>query len=137
MAWPISYNITTGVGKNGNLPALLAFGTEGLYSGVIVKNVRAIPLIEEIRIENGSGNTVTQILINDGDEYEITVIDDRAISWPQPGTPVSLLNPSPNGTNATVETYQVINNNYSVAAKAPGERSLLGKKYLLISPSQM
>ena len=137
MAWPISYSIATGVGKSGNLPSLLAWGTDGMYTSVIVKTIRASQMIEEVKIEQGSGLTATQVLIYDGDEVELTVVDDRSISWPLAGGTVTLINPQPNGTNGTSELYQVINNNYTIARKVEGERTMLAKKYLLITPVQM
>lgn len=137
MAWPITYNINTGVGKAGSLPSQLAWGTDGLYNGAIVKSIRAHQLIEEIKIEQGSGLTATQVLLNDGDEAEITVVDDRALTWPQAGSTITLLNPQPNGSSATSEIYQVVNNNYSTARKTDGERTILCKRYLLITPVQM
>lgn len=137
MSWPITFNIANGVGKAGTLPSLLAWGTEGIYTGVIVKNVRASQMIEEVKIEQGSGLTITDILIYDGDEMELTVVDDRAVSWPLAGGTVTLINPQPNGNNGTSELFQVINNNYSIARKVEGERTMLVKKYLLITPVQM
>lgn len=137
MAWPTSFNIANGLGKNSYLPSLIAFGTEGSYTGVIVKNIRSTPMVSEVLVENGSGLTATEIIINDGDEVEFTCIDDRAITWPITGTPVTLINPQPNGTNGTSELFQVLNNNYNVAAKTPGERTILAKRYILITPVQM
>jgi len=140
MSWPQSFNLASGVGKAGTLPSLLAWGTNQIYNtgdSAIVKTVRASQMIEEVKIENGSGNTVTDILIYDGDEMELTLVDDRAITWPLAGGTVALLNPQPNGTSATAETFQVINNNYTVARKVEGERTMLAKKYLLVTPTQM
>ena len=65
------------------------------------------------------------------------VVDDRALSWPLAGAPITLINPQPNGGAGTSETYQVINNNYATARKTEGERTILAKKYLLITPVQM
>lgn len=137
MAWPITFNIATGVGKAGTLPSLLAWGTDGILASAIVKTIRASKMIEEIKIEQGSGLTATEVLINDGDEVELTVVDDRALTWPQPGSTVTLINPQPNGVNGTSELYQVINNNYVTARKVEGERTVLAKKYILITPVQM
>ena len=138
MAWPITPVLANNfVGKNGSLPSLLVWGTDSIYSGVIVKSHRSTPMVEEVKIENGSGITVTQIILYDGDEMELTVVDDRAISWPLTGTPVSLYNPQPNGTGGTLELFQVIYNNYNVARKSEGERTLLVKKYNLVPPVQM
>lgn len=136
--WPPIYNISLyAIGKNGPLPQLLGFGTDNLLPGIIVKNIRAIPMVEEIKIEQGSGLTVTDIIINDGDEAEISVVDDRAVSWPQAGGVITIYNPQPNGTYALAELYQVIYNNYTVARKVDGERTLLCKAYRLITPQQM
>lgn len=137
MAWPITFNIANGVGKNGLEPSLLAWGTEGIYSGVIVKTIRASQMIEEVKIEQGSGLTATQVLIYDGDEIEITVVDDRAITFPQAGSTVTLINPQPNGAGGTSELFMVVNNNFSTARKTEGERTILAKKYLLITPTNM
>jgi hypothetical protein len=133
--WPATFNIGTyGLGKVSYLPTLIGFGTDGILTGIIVKDIRAIPMVEEIKIEAGSGLTATQIILNDGDEVEITVVDDRSITWAQPGGTISVTNPQPNGTSGTIETYQVINNNYSIARKAEGTRTILGKHYALFAP---
>ena len=137
MAWPIAFSITAGVGKAGALPSLLAWGTDGLYVSVIVKTIRASQMIEEIKIEQGSGLTATDVLIYDGDEVEMTVVDDRSITWPLAGGTVSLINPQPNGAGGSSELYQVINNNYTTARKVEGERTILAKRYILIVPSAM
>jgi hypothetical protein len=91
-------------------------------------------MVEEIKIENGSGLTVTQVLLNDGQEIEISVVDDRAITWPVTGQTVTLIDPQPNGTAGTSTIFQVINNNYSVARKQDGERTIMAKRYKLITP---
>ena len=137
MAWPITFNLTNGVGKAGTLPSLIAWGTDGMLTSTIVKSVRATQMIEEIKIEQGSGLTATQILLYDGDEIEITCVDDRSITWPLSGGTITLINPQPNGTSGTSEVYQVLNNNYAIARKAEGERTILAKRYLLITPVQM
>jgi hypothetical protein len=137
VSWPISFAISQGVGKAGAEPSLLAWGTETMWQSVIIKTVRASQMIEEVRIEQGSGLTATDILIYDGDEIEMTVVDDRAISWPLAGGTVTLINPQPSGAGGTSELYQVINNNYTTARKVEGERTVLAKKYILITPIQM
>jgi hypothetical protein len=138
MAWPPVSNITANFyGKVSNLPTTVAWGTEGLYSGVIVKSLRSSRMIEEIKIDNGTGLTTTQILLNDGDEVEITVVDDRNVNFPDSGNVITLLNPLPNGAGATSENFQVVNNNYNAARKTDGERTLLVKKYSLLTPTAM
>ena len=137
MAWPPASNIATGLGYKGVLPTTIAWGTQDLYSGVIVTSIRPAQMIEEIKVENGTGNTATQVLINDGQQVEITVVDDRSITWPSSGGTLTLLSPLPTGLTATSTLFQVVDNSYQGTRKAPGERTLLCKKYTLITPSQM
>lgn len=138
MSWPQTFGInSTGIGQNGTLPSLLAWGTTGIFNGVIVISIRSTPMIDEEKIMQGGGLTANQILINDGDSVEITVQDDRAVTWPLTGTPITVINPQPNGTAGTSETFQTINNNYSVSAKQNGQRTILAKRYTLITPVQM
>ena len=138
MAWPIASNITSNfVGYKGPIPSALAWGTDGIYTSVIVKNITSTPMIEEIKIEQGSGLTSTQVLINDGDEVNFTVEDDRNVTWPLAGQTVTLINPQPNGSAGTSELFQVIHNNYSVARKQNGERTINAKKYSLVTPANM
>lgn len=142
MAWPPQSNIgNTGLGYEtspANLPAALAWGTDGLMTSVIVTSMRSSRMIEEIPIENGNGIVSTQVLLKQGDMVEVTVIDDRNVTWPDSGTVVTtILNPLPNGASATAENFIVVDNSYAAARKAPGERTLLVKKYTLITPANM
>jgi len=93
-------------------------------------------MVEEIKIENGTGLTSEQIMLVDGEEIEITVVDDRNIAFPQATNTITLLSPITNtGTVSSNTTYQVVNNNYNAARKQEGERVILAKKYTLITPS--
>ena len=141
MAWPPTSNIVNGLGYKGSLPVTLAFGTDGLVTlggtGVIVTSIRPMQMIEEIKLENGTGLTATEILLNDGVQIEINCMDDRSLTWPSSGGVVTLLSPLPTGASATSLTVQVVDNSYNGVRKAAGERTLLGKKYTLITPAQM
>jgi hypothetical protein len=139
MAWPQVINLTTqniGYSTSG-IVTILAWGTQGIWNNVIVRNIRSTPMINEIQIEQGGGLTSLDVIINDGDSIEIDVIDDRNLTWPISGGTVTLINPQPNGATAITQLFQVINNNYNVAAKAPGERTFIVKKYSIITPVQM
>lgn len=137
MAWPPTSNIATGLGYKGSLPTTLAWGTDGLFNGVIVTSIRPAQMIEEIKVENGTGLTATQVLLNDGQQIEITCVDDRALSWPVAGDVITLLSPLFDGSGATSTNLQVVDNSYQGARKAAGERTLLVKRYTLITPAQM
>lgn len=135
MAWPPTANTANTFIARGSLPATVAWGTDGIYSGVILKSIRSSRMIEEIKIENGTGLTSEQILLNDGDEAELTVVDDRAVTFPDSGNTVTILNPITASGNANSQTLQVVNNSYNAARKQEGERVILAKKYTLITPS--
>lgn len=136
MAWPPN----TGFTQRGSTPATVSWGTEGVYSGVIVKSVRAHQMIEEIKIENGTGLTAMQILLNDGVQIDITVIDDRSLTIPAAAATLTLISPLDNSPGAGAQNtattlLQVVDNDYNAATKQPGERVLVCKKYTLITPS--
>ena len=136
--WPPAFSMATyAQGVNSILPSLVGFGTDGLYPGIIVKSARPSKMIEEVKWENGSGLTAGQIILFDGDIMELDCIDDRNVTWPQPGTTVTLYNPLPNGTAATQEVYMTLNNNYNAVQKQPGERTLRCVRYNLFSPTNM
>lgn len=137
MAWPPASDIATGLGYKGSLPVTLAWGTDQLYSGVIVTSMRPAQMIEEIKVENGTGLTATEVLLNDGTQIEITVVDDRSVTFPSSGGTLTLLSPLPSAAGATSILLQVVDNAYQATRKAPGERTLLCKKYTLITPAQM
>lgn len=141
--WPISSGTSSGFNNKETLPnppVTIAWGTDGIYYGVIVKSIRSSRMVEEVNIENGSGIVSTQIIIQDGDQVEITVVDDRSVTFPDSTQVVTLLNPiTPTGTldssvGGVLESFQVINNDYNVARKQDGERVLLAKRYVLITP---
>ena len=120
-------------------PTTLAWGTDFLYQNgqaVIVKSMRSSRMIEEIRIENGTGLTATDVILNDGDQVEITVIDDRAVPFPDSGDTVTLFNPITESGSPDTELFLVINNDYNAARKVEGERVLLCKAYILGIPEQ-
>lgn len=137
-SWPPAFSMSTyAMGINSSLPNLVGFGTDGLYPNVIVKNARPSKMIEEVKWENGSGLTAGQILLYDGDVMEMDVIDDRSVTWPSPGTTVTLYNPLPNGSAAVQEVYMTLNNNYNAVQKQPGERTLRCVRYNLFNPTNM
>jgi len=138
VSWPPSRNIQNGLGAVGSPPSALAWGSEGLWSGLIVKSLRATEMVQELNIENGTGLTSVNIILFDGDQIEITVQDDRNVTFVRTGGIITtILNPLPNGAAATAENFQVVNSSYSAQQKQNGERSFTCKKYLLITPLQM
>lgn len=134
MAWPPAASATTFTARLSTITTL-AWGTDGIYASVIVKSVRASEMVEEANIANGSGLTAVQVGLKDGEQVEITVEDDRSITWPSFMGLVTLINPRPTGATGTSTVFQVIHNDYNISKKQNGERTLLCKVYTLITPS--
>jgi hypothetical protein len=133
--WPPTSGVTTGFITGGTEPTTIAWGTDGLYPGVIVKSLRLRRMVEEVRIENGTGITATQVLLIDGKQVEITVVDDQALTFPDTGQVLTLNTPQLNGPGVAISvTFTTIDNDYNAARKAEGERVLLAKAYVLITP---
>lgn len=136
MAWPPAAGSTTFTARTGTgAPTTIAWGTDGIYASVIVVSAKSELMLEEIKIENGTGLTAETINLKDGQMMEITVIDDRSITFPDWMTTVTLIDPQPTGAGGTSTTFQVLSNNYQAERKKEGQRTLQCKKYTLITPS--
>ncbi len=147
MPWPPTPTAAYYIQKNGTgAPTTLVWGTDGVYASVIVKSMRSSQMAEEIKIENGTGLTAVEILLVDGVEIEVTVVDDNSITFPLVGGTVTLFSgvtnagllvgPGSFSNNSKVSmVMQVVNNNTSNARKQEGERTLTCKKYSLIGPT--
>ena len=126
------------IGASSQLPQVIAFGSDGIIYGIIVETINSTPMVSEVNQEQGSGFTSAQVLINDGDLVECVCVDDRAYTWPITGGIITVLNPQPNGTYiVSGELFQVINNNYSTGIRQYGKRTLICKKYVILTPTQL
>ena len=109
-------------------------------STYIVNSIRATERVEPFVIENGTGLSAAQILLLDGQDYEITVIEDTAVTPPTSGTVGMIQIPgigggAPNTPLFTQVAALVVSANLALAKKQPGERVLGVKTYTLFTPS--
>lgn len=120
MAWPPTpssgYQATSTV----------VWGTDGVFSTYIVTSMRNAVTGEEILIQNGTGLTVIQILLNDGYQVDISVIDVGQ-GPPAFGSVASVSGPFYAGN------YRVVATSEDAARKREGEISFTAKKFTLIS----
>lgn len=138
MPWPPPAPVTGYIAKG---VTTIVWGTDGIatqsgapFNQYIVKSARPAERNEEARVENGTGLTATEILLKDGYDYEITVVDDSTIVPPVGGQIVSLINPLLPGNSSAPTApipFEVINNSYSIARKQDGERVLLCRAFAL------
>ncbi len=130
MPWPPTAPSTGFVSKG---VTTIVWGTDGVVPPAftyIVKSVRNSQRVEEAKVENGTGLTATEILLIDGQDYEITVVDDTTISPPVAGQVITLVVPI-FGTTSNNFQFEVINNSYNMARKQDAERVLLCRSFVL------
>lgn len=135
MAWP---PLSAGnVQYRGSQPAAIAWGTDGIYTAAIVKSIRSSLMLDEIKIEQGSGLTALTVNLKDGTDVEITVVDDRNVAFPDWMTTIALIDPrtATTGQLSSTTTFQVMKNDFSGARKQDGERTISAKLYTLITPA--
>ncbi len=143
MSWPPGPPTEQGIGFLDFGVTTIVWGTEGFsqgsLGGYIIKTVRPSQRVEELRIENGTGLTATEILLIDGVDYEITVVDDTRFSIPFAGEILVLATPfpfDPGPTTSTPDQFVIlVNNSYNAARKQEGERVLLCRSFHLIDLS--
>lgn len=139
MAWPPSLSNHAGFAASG--VTTIVWGTGGFETGAlanyIVKSVRPSERIEEIHIENHDGLTATNILLKDGINYDVTVVDNSNVTPPTGGDIIALIIPqmaaNGNGITNTTVNLEVVENSYNAARKQEGERIIVAKSYTLIS----
>jgi hypothetical protein len=108
----------------------IRWGTDGflqdpaLQNGAaIVRSIKPKTRKEHITEENNAGFTVMDCLIIDGRDYEITVTDDTAKSWPGVGSIMALLD----STTPTPLGCLVIDAGENYERKKSGERTISAK----------
>ncbi len=116
MAWPPTPS--AGYTNSNDGKGAIRWGTDGYLGVYIVKSIRPADVIENIYVENGTGIRTYRINLWQGREVEITVVDDNTIVAPAPNASITLADPIDGNTYS----FHVIDNNYSAAAKQPGER---------------
>ena len=79
MALPANMTGTpTGLAKQG--VTTIVWGTDGLWSTYIVSRISQKQLIENVKLTNGTGITVTRVQLTDGVQWDITVRDDTGMT---------------------------------------------------------
>ena len=132
-------SLNTSVGNNGGTdvsgafsadgsPTTIVWGTCGLYSGYIVVSANEETRVEEIDIENCAGFEAIVILLNKGYNVELTVIDDTAVTPPDIGDTVTLLN----AYGASIPML-IVNMKADQARKREGMRTISAKSYNAIA----
>lgn len=136
--WPPTSGTSTGYKATGK--TTIMWGTEGILSSpypatgfytVIRCNQKS--LIDRTNLPNGTGITSTRVLLNDGEQWEITVRDDSSMTPPTSSSTANLVDVAGHlGVQGKVYTCTIIDSAYEANLKAAGERTLLVENLVLI-----
>lgn len=106
----------------------IVWGTENIFGNYIVTSASESQRIEEIDIMQGAGFTAIVVLLMDGHDVEIEVIDDTSITPPTiAGNPYLLV--TPYGTIPML----LVGNKANQAPKREGHRSFTFKSFSAIA----
>ena len=132
------------VSNSANLKAegitTLVWGSEGLFPGYayIVTSASETARVDQNLVENSSGFQVLIVLLNQGYNIEITVVDDTNIPAPTVGTVVSLVLPiniSVAQTAPSSITCLIVDVKADQARKREGMRSFTLMSFTAFTPT--
>ena len=138
-SWPPVSGTTPGFVVKGK--TTIQWGTDGLLSSpypsgggfYTVTKFNQKPILDRTKLPNGTGITSSDIMLTDGQTWEITVRDDSTMTPPAINATISLVDAlSINGSSGQVWTARVVDHNYDTAAKQAGERVLICDNLILI-----
>ena len=106
----------------------IVWGTEGIFGSYIVLSASESQRIEEIKINQGAGFTAIVVLLMDGVDVDIEVIDDTSLTPPtMAGNPFMIV--TPYGSIPMLLTSNAANQ----APKREGHRTLKFSSFTAIS----
>ena len=136
--WPPVANTTTGFAVKGK--TTIQWGTDGILSSpypgsgfYTVTRCNQKPILERTKLPNGTGITTSDIILQDGVTWEITVRDDSGMTPPVVNTAVTLVDVAGLlGTQGLTYTARVVDPSYDTGLKQAGERVLACDNLVLI-----
>ena len=141
--WPAASGTTPGFVVKGDTKTNIQWGTNGSLaspnpgSGLgfyTVLRISEKPILDRTKLPNGNGLTTSDVMIQDGMSWEVTVRDDSTLTTQlrinMPVTIVDLAGLL--GTKGYTYTARVLDTNYETAVKQAGERGLQLESLLLI-----
>ena len=129
---PTGVTVANGLGS----AFALVWGTDlfktGSFSTSLIKSLSFGERNEEIKIENGSGLTAIFLMIKDGGDFDINLVDNAVSAWnpPSAGDTLTFLNPL-DGVAAATCVCTGIKGEY--ARKQEVGFAITGKSFALIN----
>lgn len=138
MAWPAVSGSTVGYKAQG--VTTIRWGTDGLLTSpapsggfYTVTRFAQKPLVENIKLPNGTGITATRVQLIDGTEWTITVRDDTRMTPPVIGNTVTIVDAAGlHGTPGVAYSATILDPSYEAAPKQAGERTIIVERLKLI-----
>ena len=122
--WGSNFSVWAG-GANGYGSAMIIWGTEGIMGSFIVLSASESQRIEEINIAQGAGFTAIVVLLMDGLDVNIEVIDDTSLYADLPALGVAVQIITPFGSAPML----LVKNEANQAPKREGHRSFTFKSF--------
>ena len=111
----------------------IVFGTDTLWSTYIVTRIAQKDLIENIKLQNGTGITSTRVQLKDGVQWDVTVRDDTGMTPPRSGNTVTIKDAGGLIGNVGLSyTARVVESAWDSAPKQAAERSFTAENLVLI-----
>ena len=118
-------------------PATLLWGTAGILgevtdhnnisqgslAGYILKSLRSTATTETLYVENGSGMRIWRAILDQGREYELTVVNDTTITPPAVGYRIFINDPQ---SGLAPAVFICTNPDANANRKSEGERVIRG-----------
>lgn len=137
--WPPVSGTTTGFTVKGK--TTIQWGTDGLLSSpypsgggfYTVLRISQRQVFERTKLPNGTGPTTSDVFVQDGNTWTLTVRDDSGMTPPTLNTTVTLVDGAGFlGTVGQVYTARVVDPSWESALKEAGTRELVCDSLLLV-----
>tara|TARA_R110000868_G_scaffold245626_7_gene502229 strand:+ start:15298 stop:15708 length:411 start_codon:yes stop_codon:yes gene_type:complete len=123
--------VSTGYASQGT--TTIVWGTDGLWSTYIVSRATEKDIIENVKLTNGTGITLTRVQLKDGRQWDLTVRDDTAMTPPTAGSTITVVDAGGLISSSKLNyTGRVVESSWDTSSKQAAERSVTVENLILI-----
>jgi len=111
----------------------IVWGTDGLWSTYIVSRATEKDIVENVKLTNGTGITITRVQLKDGRQWDLTVRDDTAMTPPTTGSTLTVVDAGGLISSSKLNyTGRVVESSWDTSSKQAAERSVTVESLILI-----
>ena len=111
----------------------IVWGTDGLWSTYIVSRATEKDMVENVKLTNGTGITITRVQLKDGRQWDLTVRDDTGMSAPTTGSTLTVVDAGGLISSSKLNyTGRVVESSWDTSSKQAAERSVTVESLILI-----